>query len=271
MLPRTATADMPPEQAVITSDREGSSVMLRVNDVSAGFGPVQILRSVSVDVPAGETLVILGESGCGKTTLLRLLAGLLTLHEGEIWLDGTRISHLAPARRTVIYLDQEPLLFEHLSVRDNVGFAMRLRKRPTGEINAAVDEILAAIDLTGHAHKQEWQLSGGQKQRVAFARAVLARPQLLLLDEPFCSLDSKTRGQMQTLFHDLSGRFGLTSVFVTHDVKEALVVGSRFSRLSRGVLLPYADRQTFINDPATGVPTEIEFWRRSAEFLDIDC
>lgn len=242
--------------------------MLRVNDVNAGFGPVQILRSVSLDVPAGETLVILGESGCGKTTLLRLLAGLLTLREGEIWLDGERISHLAPARRSVIYLDQEPLLFEHLSVRENIGFAMRLRKRPNTEIRTAVDEMLAAIDLTGHADKREWQLSGGQKQRVAFARAVLAQPQLLLLDEPFCSLDSKTRGQMQTLFHDLSRRYGLTSVFVTHDVKEALVIGSRFARLSRGELSPYADRQTFINDPATGIPTEIEFWRQSAEVLE---
>jgi len=168
----------------------------------------------------------------------------------------------------VIYLDQEPLLFEHLSVAENIGFSMRLQKRPVAEVSRAVDEMVAAIDLRGHEHKREWQLSGGQKQRVAFARALLAHPRLLLLDEPFCSLDSKTRGQMQTLFHDLSERFGLTSVFVTHDVKEALIIGSRFARMSGGVLSVYPNQHAFINDRATGIPAEIAFWQQSAEHLE---
>ena len=120
--------------------------------------------------------------------------------------------------------------------------------------------MLEAMDLIDHTEKYDPQLSGGQKQRVAFARAILARPKLLLLDEPFCSLDAKTRGHMQKLFAQMSTQFGLTSVFVTHDVKEALIVGQEFGRLSNGRLLIYSGRREFMDDEATGVPSEVRFW-----------
>jgi putrescine transport system ATP-binding protein len=121
--------------------------------------------------------------------------------------------------------------------------------------------MLAAIDLVGHDHKRDSQLSGGQKQRVAFARAILARPRLLLLDEPFCNLDARARGQMQELFADLSRRFALTSIFVTHDVKEALIVGTQYARMSDGALSVYPDRPSFVTDEQTGIPSEIAFWQ----------
>lgn len=245
-----------------------SASMLRVRNLHAGFPGDQILHALSFDIPEGETLVILGESGCGKTTLLKVLAGLLRPSQGEIWLEDRAISQLPAAQRGVIYLDQEPLLFEHLTVQENIGFAQRFQARNLSEDTHAVQEMLAAIDLREHATKREWQLSGGQKQRVAFARAVLARPRLLLLDEPFCSLDSKTRDQMQRFFHHLSQEYALTSIFVTHDVKEALIVGTRFARLSAGVLSLYPDRHAFINDPATGIPAEIAFWQQSAVELE---
>lgn len=217
-----------------------------------------------LSAPRGASLVILGDSGCGKTTLLKAIAGLIPISAGAIELESRPVHNLPPGRREIVYLDQEPLLFEHLSVADNIGFAPQLQRVPTAEIKRVVDDMLAAIDLVGHGHKRESQLSGGQKQRVAFARAILARPRLLLLDEPFSNLDSRARSQMQTLFADLSRRYALTSIFVTHDVKEALVVGTHYARMANGSLCLYPDRQTFVADDATGIPAEIHFWQTEA-------
>ena len=244
-----------------------TSPLLSLRDLSVRFGTTPVLQGVSLEVPRGDTLVILGESGCGKTTLLKAIAGLVPIQAGTITLDSQPIHALTPQTRSVIYLDQEPLLFEHLTIAENIGFAMRLRGQPPQEIASSVSEMLAAIDLREHANKREWQLSGGQKQRVAFARAVLAQPQLLLLDEPFCSLDARTRTQMQSLFHQLSRGHSLTSIFVTHDVKEALIVGDQFARMTNGQVALSPDRQAFMLDPQTGVADEIEFWRKSAEQL----
>ncbi|MGV3608039.1 MAG: ABC transporter ATP-binding protein [Planctomycetaceae bacterium] len=235
---------------------------LLVRDACFAYGTTSILRGVSFDLALGETLVILGESGCGKTTLLRLIAGLIPAQAGSFVLAGRSLHGVSAQNRSVVYLDQEPLLFEHLNVFENIAFAPRMRQTPSAEVKHFVEEMLAAIDLVQHQQKRDWELSGGQKQRVAFARAVLARPQLMLLDEPFCSLDSKTRQQMQELFAKVCKHYGLTSIFVTHDVKEALVLGSRFARMSQGVLQMYESREAFMKDEATGVPAEMEFWHR---------
>lgn len=248
--------------------RHADSPLLTIQDLEAGFGSFQVLKQLSIEVPAGETMVVLGESGCGKTTLLKAIAGLTPVSAGEILLDDQRLKRLTPGQRNVIYLDQEPLLFEHLTVAENIGFAMTLRKEPPAAIRSAVVEMMTAIDLKEHAGKREHQLSGGQKQRVAFARAVLARPQLLLLDEPFCSLDGKTRSQMQVLFHELCRRYALTCLFVTHDVKEALIIGDRFARMIAGTVTIYSDRSAFITDRSTGVMDEIQFWRETAAGLE---
>lgn len=238
---------------------------LAVQQLSVAFGSVPVLHDVHLQLPPGQTLVILGESGCGKTTLLKTIAGLVPAAQGDIYLMGQRISDLPERERGAIYLDQEPLLFEHLTVRENVAFAMRLKRLAEEVIRTSVQRLLTATDLLSHAQKRHWQLSGGQKQRVAFARAVLAQPRLLLLDEPFGSLDSRTRGQMQALFAELSQHYALTSVFVTHDVREALVVGHQFARMNSGRLQLYPDRQSFICDERTGIPAEIAFWQQAAQ------
>ncbi len=243
-----------------SNDNDRPAHILDVQGLSAAYGTRPILKSVSFQLSAGQTMVVLGESGCGKTTLLRALAGLVEINGGKILLNNRLVSELSPRERSIIYLDQEPLLFEHLTVAENIAFAMRLKREPAKRIQAAVHEMLDAIELSEHAGKREWQLSGGQKQRVAFARAVLARPELLLLDEPFCSLDGRTRGQMQTLFATISQRFQLTSIFVTHDVKESLIVGDQFARMSGGELFLYRSRDAFTGDRSTGIPDEIAFW-----------
>jgi heme ABC exporter ATP-binding subunit CcmA len=250
----------PPDRAPAPSP----AGLLAVRGLSKRFGAVEILRDVSFELHAGETLSILGDSGCGKTTLLRILAGLLPESSGEVLLNDRSLRGVPPRGRGIVYLDQEPLLFEHLTVAENVAFAMRLKHRPAAEVALAVQQMLEAVGLTEHAGKREWQLSGGQKQRVAFARAVLAMPQVLLLDEPFSSLDGRNRSAMQELFESLRTRYSLTSLFVTHDVKEALTVGRRFAMMAAGRLRISPDRQSFLNDEATGIPREIRFWNEAS-------
>lgn len=247
---------------------EPSRFMLDVRCLSAGYGSTAVLKDVSFSVRAGRTLVLLGESGCGKTTLLRTLAGFVPATAGDVILDGVSVASLTAQQRGILYLDQEPLLFEHLNVTENIGFALRIQGKPKSDIEQQTQKMLSVLDLQEHAHKLESQLSGGQKQRVAFARAILARPRLLLLDEPFCSLDARTRGQMQQLFAELSHQFELTSVFVTHDVREALTVGHEFGRMSSGSLHLYGDRQEFMSDEATGIPAEVRFWQTQASAAD---
>ena len=239
---------------------QSHSPVLHVQNVSVSLGQQPILRDVTLSVPQGKTLVVLGESGCGKTTLLRAIAGLVPIHAGSIQVHGHDIRPLPPQSRGTVYLDQEPLLFEHLNVSENIGFAPQLRGESHAAIESQVNDLLSAIDLVPHANKRHSQLSGGQRQRVAFARAILAHPQVLLLDEPFGSLDGRYRQQMQQLFRSLVQRYTLTSVFVTHDIREALVVGDLFARMSHGVLSVSPSRQAFIEDPDSGVASEVQFW-----------
>jgi ABC-type Fe3+/spermidine/putrescine transport system ATPase subunit len=250
---------VPPPHPTTTGS---SAPVIRVSRVAVTFGQTSVLRDVTMDVHRGETLVVLGDSGCGKTTLLKVIAGLQAPDEGNVWVEGVELGEIAPQQRGVVYLDQEALLFEHLNVFENIAFAMRLRKAPQCEVNQTVGEMLSAIGLDDHAQKRSWQLSGGQKQRIAFARAILSKPRVLLLDEPLGSLDSRTRGEMQQLYRQLAARFRFTAVLVTHDVREALVLGDRYSLMSNGRLLHYSNRSEFVGDHSTGIQEEIRFWRQ---------
>ncbi|MGJ3243596.1 MAG: ABC transporter ATP-binding protein [Opitutales bacterium] len=225
------------------------------------FGAQRVLENVDLELPDGTIQTVLGESGCGKTTLLRILAGTIPADAGRIELDGRVIDGLAPRERGVLHLGQEALLFDHLDCYENIAFALRLRRAPAAEIESLVEPLLEATGLGPHRRKRAWELSGGQKQRAAFARALVARPRVLLLDEPFGSLDGETRHEMQILFTRLAREHAMTALFVTHDLKEAIRVGDRYATLRGGGLHCYPDRRAFLADPASGVPDEIAFWQ----------
>lgn len=239
-----------------------SSSFVAVDGIAKRFASENVLRGCDVRVDEHQTLAVLGRSGSGKTTLLKILAGLESADAGRIVVGGRALGGLPPHKRGVVYLSQEPLLFPHLSACENVAFAARLRGERDAEERART--LLADLEVAEHAHKKPDQLSGGQQQRVAFGRAVTAHPDLLLLDEPFGKLDVETRATMQDLYARIAREQGLTALFVTHDLKEALRVGDHFGLMVAGKLEQYPSREAFVADPATGVRDELRFWENLA-------
>jgi ABC-type Fe3+/spermidine/putrescine transport system ATPase subunit len=233
---------------------------LEVRGLSKSFGRERVLDDVRLTLDERHTLSVLGRSGCGKTTLLKLLAGLHAPDEGTIARRNVDVTAWPVERRDTVYIYQEPLLFPHLTVYENVAFGLRLRGMPETDVAVRVRHMLESLDLAPHHDKAPHRLSGGQRQRVSFGRALIVNPALLLLDEPFSSLDAETREQMQGLFKRVAGEFGITAVFVTHDLKEALLVGDVFARLEGGRLRQYPTREAFVADPDSGVGRERAFW-----------
>ncbi|WP_236050317.1 ABC transporter ATP-binding protein [Hymenobacter negativus] len=244
------------------------SELLTVANLSKQFGEQSVLRDVSFSLEQGEVLAVLGRSGCGKTTLLKILAGLEMPTAGTLLLHGQDLRPVPPNERQMVYLYQEPLLFPHLTVFENVAFGLRIRNVAKAEINQQVQELLAELDLWEHAQKAPHQLSGGQRQRVSFGRALIIRPRLLLLDEPFGNLDAQTRADMQQLFLRVSRQHQITSLFVTHDSREALTVGTRFAYLDQGQLTSFASVGEFVQDARTAIRSELAFWENIQQKLE---
>ncbi|MCB0555567.1 MAG: ABC transporter ATP-binding protein [Phaeodactylibacter sp.] len=236
-------------------------MLLQAIDIKKDFGQEEVLRSARLELQAGEMLSILGRSGSGKTTLLKILAGLESPDSGQVLLEGRDITRLAPNERNIVYLYQEPLLFPHLDVFENVAFGLRLRRLPGEEVSDRVQRLLESLELPEQADKMPHQLSGGQRQRVAFGRALAVQPKVLLLDEPFGALDTETRASMQELLQHIARKFDITALFVTHDLKEAILMGSRIGLMQEGELKVYENKQAFIGDTTTGVQQELDFWR----------
>ncbi|WP_373549368.1 ABC transporter ATP-binding protein [Haliscomenobacter sp.] len=236
-------------------------MFLAVKNMFKSYQGESVLCGVSLELEVNQTLAILGKSGCGKTTLLKAIAG-LTPAAGQIYVQGQDINLLKPQQRSAVYLYQEPLLFPHYSVFENIAFGLRLRKLAPPEIDRRTAQMLEDLELAEHPHKMPHELSGGQKQRVAFGRALIVQPMLLLLDEPFASLDPETRSNMQALFKRLTAEHGITSLFVTHDLKEALKMGDRLGYMERGKLDLFPDYAAFAADVRTGMSAEIEFWKK---------
>lgn len=235
-------------------------MFLELQQIRKSYHGIPVLRGVDLAVPDHATVAILGRSGCGKTTLLKIVAGLEEPDHGRVELGGENLAGVAPERRGTVYLYQEPLLFPHLDVRENIAFGLRIRRLARREVDERTDRMVASLGLEGHENKRPDHLSGGQRQRVSFGRALIVNPRLLLLDEPFGNLDPETRRAMQELFAGVAREFRITSLFVTHDLKEALVVGDRFAHLASGRLDVYDDRNAFVADPRIGAAEEIRFW-----------
>ncbi|MFJ5156528.1 ABC transporter ATP-binding protein [Streptomyces sp. NPDC088353] len=207
---------------------------LRLAGVTRSFGGHQALRGLDLEISGGEFVALLGPSGCGKSTALNCLAGLLPLTGGQIFLDGDRIDQLAPERRGFGMVFQNYALFPHMTVRNNVGFGLKMAKVPRAEAAERVTRALGMVQLTAHAHKRPGQLSGGQQQRVAIARAIVLEPRLVLMDEPLSNLDAALRLEMRAEIRRLHQRLGLTTVYVTHDQEEALSLADRLVVLRDG-------------------------------------
>lgn len=241
---------------------------LEVEELSKLFGAERVLDRLSFSVAVETTLAVLGRSGSGKTTLLKVIAGLLAADGGRVSLGGTDLGHRPPQERHVVYMTQEPLLFPHLDVAGNVAFGLRLRGLSESRARPAVESLLESLELADQRRKLPQQLSGGQKQRVAFGRALAVQPSLLLLDEPFSSLDAESRTAMQQLYRRIAREHRMTSLFVTHSLKEALLMGDAVALLRGGKFKTYASAQEFAEDPESGVAEEVSFWREIGRASD---
>ncbi len=206
-------------------------MMLELDNVGHSYAGHAALREVNLEVAEGELLSIVGPSGCGKSTLLRCIAGLIRPGEGRVVLNGRAITDV-PEDLAVVFQDYSRSLLPWLSVRDNVALPLRRRGKPKAERRAAAMEALEAVGLEGSTHKFPWQLSGGMQQRVSIARALAYRPTLLLMDEPFGSVDAQTREDLEDLVLQVR-REGMTILLVTHDIDESVYVGDRVAVLSR--------------------------------------
>jgi sulfate transport system ATP-binding protein len=208
--------------------------MIRATNVSKNFGNFAALRDVSVDIPSGALTALLGPSGGGKSTLLRIIAGLETPDSGTIEIEGEDSTKLSPQRRNVGFVFQHYAAFKHMTVFGNVAFGLEIRKRPKAQIKARVDELLELVHLEQFAHRYPAQLSGGQRQRMALARALAVEPKVLLLDEPFGALDAQVRKELRSWLRRLHDEVHVTTVFVTHDQEEAMEVADEIVVMAGG-------------------------------------
>ena len=207
---------------------------IEINRVGKRFGDFVALDDVSVSIPSGELMALLGPSGGGKSTLLRIVAGLEHADTGTVHIEGVDATQLSPQRRNVGFVFQHYAAFKHLSVRRNIAFGLEIRKLPKAEVRRKVDELLALVHLEQFADRLPSQLSGGQRQRMALARALAVEPSVLLLDEPFGALDAKVRKELRDWLRRLHDEVHVTTVFVTHDQEEALEVADNIVVINEG-------------------------------------
>ncbi len=227
------------------------SSLLEVRNVSKQFGNQKVLNGISLHVAAGEFLTLLGESGSGKTTLLRIIAGFEQPSSGEVWMGGRRLDRLPAYKRQVNTVFQNYALFPHLSVRENVAYGLRVTGTASREIPGRVTGALRMVKMEEYAGRRPAKLSGGQQQRIALARALVNRPQLLLLDEPLSALDANLRKQMQSELKSLQRELGIAFLSVTHDQDEAMTLSDRIALLRNGELEQIATPRAIYERPAT--------------------
>ncbi|MDX6452165.1 MAG: sulfate/thiosulfate transport system ATP-binding protein [Gaiellaceae bacterium] len=223
---------------------------IEVRNVSKRFGSFQALEDVSLDVESGALTALLGPSGSGKSTLLRIIAGLEFPDSGAIRLAGEDATPLTTQQRGVGFVFQHYAAFKHMSVRDNIAFGLKIRKRPKDEVRSRVDELLDLVQLQGFGDRFPAQLSGGQRQRMALARALAPEPKVLLLDEPFGALDARVRAELRVWLRRLHDETHTTTVFVTHDQEEAMDVADSVVVMNKGRVEQVAGPRELYDAPA---------------------
>lgn len=224
---------------------------IEINGVSKRFGDFVALDDVSLSIPSGQLTALLGPSGGGKSTLLRIVAGLESSDAGQIVIEGRDTTGVPAQKRNVGFVFQHYAAFKHMTVAKNVAFGLEIRKRPKAEVKAKVDELLELVHLTQFAHRLPSQLSGGQRQRMALARALAIEPSVLLLDEPFGALDAKVRKELRDWLRRLHDEVHVTTVFVTHDQEEALEVADSLVVINDGRIEQVGTPDDLYDKPAS--------------------
>jgi ABC-type Fe3+/spermidine/putrescine transport system ATPase subunit len=252
MIAKMALAPDTDQHVSWAPDREQrTGVAASVRGLGKRFRKSRVLEDVSFDVAEGESLVLLGASGSGKTTILRIMAGLEQPDKGRVILHGKDVTDLPARERGVGVIFQAYALFPRMTVEKNIGFGLKIRRRPRKERKQTVDRLLKLVQLEEHRNKYPWQLSGGQQQRVAIARTLAYKPQVLLFDEPFGALDAQTRVHLRREIRALLRQVKVPSVFITHDQEEALELGDRIAVLNDGHLEQVGTPDEVYNHPAT--------------------
>ena len=223
---------------------------ITVANLTKRFGPLAVVNGVNLAIEEGELFPLLGPSGCGKTTLLRLVAGFYAADEGEIRFDDRVVNAVPPHERGIGMVFQNYALWPHMTVAENVSYGLKLRKIPSSQISARVQEVLENVKLGGLGDRYPGQLSGGQQQRVALARALVLNPQILLLDEPLSNLDAKVRVQVRAEIRKLQKDLGITTVYVTHDQEEALTLSDRIAVFNQGKVFQVGPPKALYERPA---------------------
>jgi multiple sugar transport system ATP-binding protein len=221
-----------------------------LDGISKSFGDTRVLYGLDIEVHDGEFMVLLGASGSGKSTALRMIAGLETTTEGQVYIDGRDVTEVLPKNRNVAMVFQSYALYPHKTVGENIGYPLKVRKLPKQEIAAQVRDVASQVQLEDFLDRYPRQLSGGQRQRVALARAMVRRPAVFLMDEPLSNLDAKLRGHMRTELKRMQHKLGITTIYVTHDQVEAMTLADRVAILEAGKLVQLAPPKEIYNDPA---------------------
>lgn len=223
---------------------------LEVSNLSKSYGKTKVFDDINFHLQEGELVTLLGPSGCGKSTLLRCIAGLTDVDTGHICVAGEDITAVAPQRRGIGMVFQSYALFPNMTVSDNIAFGLKMKGISVSECAARVAEVVHLVELQGHEHKYVHQLSGGQRQRVALARALVVRPRILLLDEPLSALDARIRKNLQEEIRRIQSQLKLTTIFVTHDQEEAMILSDRIFLMDRGRIVQDGTAETVYTRPA---------------------
>ncbi|MCC4781844.1 ABC transporter ATP-binding protein [Vibrio lentus] len=223
---------------------------VNAKNLTKRFGDNTVFEDIEFSIEKGEFITLLGPSGCGKSTLLRSLGGLNPVDGGEIWVNGEEITHQVPQQRGIGMVFQSYALFPNMTVEGNIAFGLKMKKLAADEIKREVAKVIGLVDLTGKEKFYPHQLSGGQRQRVALARALVVKPRILLLDEPLSALDAKIRKHLRQQIRDIQTEMNLTTIFVTHDQEEAMIMSDRIFLMNKGEIVQAGTPEEIYTQPA---------------------